>query len=276
MNITGKEASRLFNRTSLASIAKGDISFVKKLSKYYLNQKKTKNISYVFDSILEKIGDEYRSEYYFKNIIAKKLLIGRHSLKTATMQTEFRVGKSKADCVIFNGKSTCYEIKSDYDTLSRLPEQLSDYVKVFDEVFVVCTLKHLSKVLDIAPIAVGVLILTGKNTLSVKRTPLLRECSIDTEMLCHSLRKPEYIEMAEKLSKKEIPVLPNSLIFTHCVNIIKEHDNVVVSSLFVDIIKRSRVNNKELINGLPISLLNAAISYKLSKQEEKNLISVFE
>lgn len=48
------------------------------------------------------------------NVIANKILLGKHSLNTSHMLSEFRVGYNKADVVIINGTSSVYEIKSEY------------------------------------------------------------------------------------------------------------------------------------------------------------------
>ena len=74
-------------------------------------------------SILRKKGN--RHEYVYKSALTQNILLGRHSLNTASMITEFRVGKCKADLVIFNGTATAYEIKSERDSLSRLERQIA-------------------------------------------------------------------------------------------------------------------------------------------------------
>ncbi|PKG80047.1 hypothetical protein CXF80_18020 [Shewanella sp. Actino-trap-3] len=76
------------------------------------------------------LDKHYRYEYFYKNTIANNRLLGRHSLRTAAMITEFRVGRNIADCVIFNGSSTCYEIKTEFDSLSRLDAQLDSYLQI--------------------------------------------------------------------------------------------------------------------------------------------------
>lgn len=70
----------------------------------------------------------YRNEYIYKNVIVNKILLGKHSLKTSQMLTEFRVGKCKADVVVLNCTSTVYEIKSELDSFNRLGKQLGVYM----------------------------------------------------------------------------------------------------------------------------------------------------
>ncbi len=62
-----------------------------------------------FETSYKELLKNYRNEYVFKNAIAQKILIGRHSVKSSLLFTEFRVETSKADVVIFNGTSHVYE-----------------------------------------------------------------------------------------------------------------------------------------------------------------------
>lgn len=80
---------------------------------------------------------EYRNEYYYKNTLLNKLLLGVHSVNTTTALTEIPIAKSKADFVLINGKAVVYEIKTELDNLERLESQINDYFKAFDHVAVV-------------------------------------------------------------------------------------------------------------------------------------------
>jgi hypothetical protein len=62
------------------------------------------------------LNEHYRSEYYYKNTIANKLLIERHDLNQTTLINEFRIGGSIADLVMVNGVNTVYEIKTELDS----------------------------------------------------------------------------------------------------------------------------------------------------------------
>ena len=78
-------------------------------------------VGHAFESafgVLKTIG--LRDEYVYRAALTNKVLMGTHSLNTACMLTEFRVGACKADLVILNGTATVYEIKSERDSLSRL------------------------------------------------------------------------------------------------------------------------------------------------------------
>src|SRR6266568_1535168 len=60
-------------------------------------------------SLLKREG--YRHEYIYKAALTHKILLGKHSLQTASMINEFRVGDCKADVAILNGTATVYEVK---------------------------------------------------------------------------------------------------------------------------------------------------------------------
>src|SRR4029453_5364083 len=92
----------------------------------------------VFDAafaVLKKGG--LRDEYIYKAALTHRVLLGKHSLKTASMLTEFRAGDCKADISILNGTTTVFEIKSERDSLTRLARQIENYKRVFASVFVI-------------------------------------------------------------------------------------------------------------------------------------------
>lgn len=275
MTITAREASKLFNSSKLAALADGDYSYTEKVAKEFLNQEVSKSaVCDIYEHTYKRLSQEYRSEYYFKNTLARRRLLGRHSLKTATMLSEFRVGKSKADCVILNGKSTCYEIKSEYDTLNRLEEQLNDYLKLFDEVYVVCSAKNLESVLKTADERVGVLELTRQNYFSEKRAATPRIDPIDIDLLIKSLRKEEYLELVKR-NTGEMPSVPNSKLVSFCKSALKTVDPERIATSFIEVLKEKRFNDSDLLNALPSSLINAAISYQFSSLQIEALKSIF-
>lgn len=275
MTITAREASKLFNSNKLSALADGDYSYAEKVAKEYLNQDASElDVCDIYESTFKRLSQEYRSEYYFKNTIARRRLLGRHSLKTATMLSEFRVGKSKADCVILNGKSTCYEIKSEYDTLNRLEEQLNDYLQLFDEVYVVCSAKNLGSVLKTADERVGVLELTKKSYFSEKRPATPRVDPIDIDLLMKSLRKEEYLELVRR-NIGVVPSVPNSKLVSFCRSALKTVDSTQIATSFIAVLKEKRLNDSKLVNALPDSLINAAVSYQFSSRQIDALKRIF-
>ncbi|MCO4804149.1 MULTISPECIES: sce7726 family protein [Enterobacteriaceae] len=67
-------------------------------------------------------------------------------------------GIAIADIVTVNSFAHCYEIKSDVDSLSRLPTQVSSFSDVFKKVTLITTHKHVTKAQNIIPSWWGVIV----------------------------------------------------------------------------------------------------------------------
>jgi len=111
-------------------------------------------------------------------------------------------GSSRIDIAVFNGSIHGYEIKSDRDTLERLPSQISHYSKVFDYISVICGSKHTEKVSKILPDYYGIIeIQENKNNLGYE---VIKKPSINPERDCKAildlLWKEELLHILESLN----------------------------------------------------------------------------
>ena len=169
--MTTWNSSRLSSLTQLFSAAvfremakKGQSSMFRRLLEQselleHLGQRTT--VGNAFDAafdILRVAG--HRDEYIYRAALTHKVLMGKHSLRTASMLNEFRVGSCKADLIILNGTATAYEIKSERDSLARLANQVGNYKRVFATVNVIASADHIQGVLSIVPDDVGVMCLS--------------------------------------------------------------------------------------------------------------------
>ncbi len=77
---------------------------------------------------------------------------------------EFSLGRldSRIDMAVFNGCLHGFEIKSDVDTLARLPIQSSNYDKIFDYVCLIVGVRYYKKALNFIPSHWGVYIAEKK------------------------------------------------------------------------------------------------------------------
>lgn len=66
-------------------------------------------------------------------------------------------GNAKIDIAVINGSIQGYEIKSDVDTLRRLPSQIDAYNKVFDYLTIVTRKGHIEGITKIVPEWWGIL-----------------------------------------------------------------------------------------------------------------------
>jgi len=67
-------------------------------------------------------------------------------------------GTARIDLAVVNGVMHGYEIKSDRDTLDRLPEQMKEYNAVFDKVTLVVGKRHLYHAINVIPEWWGILL----------------------------------------------------------------------------------------------------------------------
>lgn len=166
--------------------------------KRYIKNGDDKTNSELISEIYRELRVNYRNEYFYKNTLLNKLLLGIHSINTTTALTELPIAKSKADFVLINGKAVVYEIKTELDNFDRLENQINDYYKAFDHVAVVTckdNLPALKKKLENIEKPVGIYVLQKRGTLSKIQEPESYRKLLDAEILFKVLRKSEYEEI---------------------------------------------------------------------------------
>jgi hypothetical protein len=232
------------------------------------------SVKTLYDKAYSYLFSNYQNEYIYKNTLAIRHLLGKHSLKTSTMLSEFRVGKNKADCVIINGSSTCYEIKTNQDSLQKLNNQINSYEKVFDYIYVVTGNKHTQEVLKQYPSHIGVIELKNNSYFHYHRKAKLLVDNFDIATMLKSLRKEEYSYLANRLNI-DTSNIPNGLLFSYCQENILNKKRAHVRDEFRNTLKKFRSIDSEFISNLPAPLKAAAINYNFSKKEIKSLTKVF-
>ncbi|WLG45222.1 sce7726 family protein [Pseudomonas sp. FP1740] len=234
----------------------------------------TEPISAIFESAFTLLTKkDYRHEYAYKSAITRKLLLGRHSLKTASMVTEFRVGSSKADAAIFNGTSTAYEIKSERDNLGRLNTQLDSYKKFFSKVYVITGENHLSEVIDTTPQDIGVLVLNKRFGITTIREVSDSPSRVSTEAIFDSIQLQESLDILKHFDITP-PKLPNTEIRSAIREIFKTLDPAATHHYMVQTLRRTRssLHLTNLLSSTPKSLQAAILSTPLKTKEQKVLL----
>lgn len=66
-------------------------------------------------------------------------------------------GETRADVAVVNGSLAAFEIKSDRDTLNRLPRQVEAYQRVFDVVTVIVGGRYVQRIIDVVPDGWGII-----------------------------------------------------------------------------------------------------------------------
>jgi len=70
---------------------------------------------------------------------------------------EMSIGDSRVDICRINGGTYAYEIKTEYDTFERLPNQLQDYSMAFEKVYVIVPKTRVTDVKKIIPSTCGII-----------------------------------------------------------------------------------------------------------------------
>ena len=188
--------NRIFTRNMLRHFMDGktDNVYATVVKRYICNPNQKKNRQLISEIYCE-LKNNYRNEYFYKNTLLNKLLLGVHSINTTTALTEVPIAKSKADFVLINGKAVVYEIKTELDNLERLSSQIDDYYKAFDHVAVVTfekNLLQLQKVLDSIDKPVGIYVLRKNGKLGMIQKPQRYIEDLNKEIIFKLLRKNEY------------------------------------------------------------------------------------
>ena len=222
-------------------------------------------------AVLKRAG--LRDEYIYRAAVTHNVLIGKHSLNTACMLTEFRTGSCKADLVILNGTSTVFEIKSERDSLARLSNQVANYKKVFANVNVISSEAHVQAVLKTVPEDVGVMSFSRRHHISTIRNAEDRHDRICPSVVFESLRAVEAREILKTLGAP-IPNLPNTKLYAAMRVIFAELRAADVHTAMVATLKRTRslAPLSAFVDRLPASLHAAALSIQVRPREHNRLV----
>jgi hypothetical protein len=223
-------------------------------------------------SMLKREG--CRDEYIYKAALTHNILLGTHSLQTASMLNEFRVGECKADLVILNGTATVYEVKSERDSLRRLERQVTAYAKVFAQVYVITAEDHINSVVDAVPEDVGILRLTRRHQITKLRKAVDRPERTSPTAIFDSIRTEEarMILISQGVS---IPAVPNTALNSVLRQLFVKLDARKAHDGMVQILKNTRnsLPLSVLLNQLPHSLKTAALSVPLRKADHVRLVA---
>ncbi|MFT4414519.1 sce7726 family protein [Fredinandcohnia humi] len=201
---------------------------------------------------------DYRNEFFYKNTLFNKLVLGKYSVNTTSAFSEVVVGKSKADFVLINNsKGMVFEIKTDLDNLDRLVYQLDDYSNAFSELYVVTSERNyypVYKVVKESNPAVGIIVLTDNVSLSVKKKAIKNDGNLNHEVLFKLLRKKEYEQVL--LSKFEsLPEVKPVLYFKTSLQWFKTINITEAQKLVFDQLrKRIDTEGYHLLKELPIPI----------------------
>lgn len=110
--------------------------------------------------------------------------------------------QARVDFAVINGALTGFELKSERDTLTRLPRQADTYSRVFDYVHLVAAENHVAKALDVIPEWWGVVVVTpvctGGLSLQASR-PASENPAVDPYAIVQLLWRGEALAILERV-----------------------------------------------------------------------------
>ena len=232
----------------------------------------------VFESAFDLLRQGgLRDEYVYKAALTHRVLMGRHSLRTACMLSEFRTGDCKADIVILNGTTTVYEIKSERDSLSRLKRQIASYREVFAKVFVIAGERHVDAVLRETASDVGVMALDSRYYISTRREALEAPERVSPLAIFDTLRTEEAKVVLRTLSIA-VPDAPNTRMRQEMRRRFEGLSPKLVHNAMLLTMKQTRDMRPlaSLVDRVPRSLQAAALSVPLRKSDHDRLVATLD
>ncbi|MDG3063066.1 sce7726 family protein [Lacticaseibacillus casei] len=232
----------------------------------------------LFDEAYALMAKQYRNEYFFKNTLLNKILLGRHSIRTSTAIRELPVAGSILDFLIINGVGQVYEIKTKLDNLKRLSSQLSSYYKAFKYVSVVTDNSHAEVLYEqLQGTDVGLVVLTPRQTLSTLIEPKEHLADLNQAVMFKILRKSEY----ETALLDYFHVLPDVSQFEYyrtCLKWFEEIDVEICHQYLLRALKtRNNVRKHEkAFNNVPTSIKELVYFQDYSQAEYQQLFTMLD
>ncbi len=268
-----RDYSSLFSRSEVEQWSAGNFTSInQKITRYDNNWTSYKNATYIsYLKHLYKILElHYPNEYIFKNAFLNEWLIHELGKSSSKVFNEFRVGKAVADLVMFNGNSKVFEIKSELDTDTRLELQLENYLKAFNQVYLIVPESKLSTYRKYNK-TVGII---TYNNFRLQKFELFRDAgsnhNINADVIMDILHTPEY----KSIVKSYLGSLPKMTSFDQyniCKNIIRQIPLDELNKFFIDTMKK-RVFKPEISKRHYKEFNQINLSLKLNKERKERMI----
>lgn len=240
----------------------------------YVENPEGKSNGEILDELYLYLEKNYRNEYFYKNTLFNKLLLGVHKPTTTTALTEIWVGKSKADFILINGKAIVFEIKTALDSFDRLDMQIRDYYKAFEYVYVLTdegSKKYIEKRFEGTP--VGIKLMTKNNTLSPLKSAEKCIDYLDSEEIFKVLNKSEYEEII-KYFYGTLPDVQPVHYYKECKKLFCQLDMSDSYPMFIAQLKKRNQITLNTYNEVPY-VLKSLIYFSKYLQTYYNNLSIF-
>ncbi len=270
-----RDYSTLFSRNEVLSWLKMDFTSIEyKIENYDKKWLKSSKVTYLdyLKHVYSILALNYQNEYIFKNEFLNKWLISEIGENNSKIFSEFRVGNSVADLAMFNGCSKVFEIKTEFDSDFRLPLQLENYNKAFNEIYLIVPETKLS-FYEKYDKTVGLIAFNSRNDNSFN---LSRNASNDLEIdpltIISILHTNEY----KSIVKNHFGYLPEMTSFSQfkiCSELICEIPKDELNKLFITQIKK-RGDNKALSSRYYREFNQLFLALKMNQTKKKKIIDI--
>lgn len=267
-----RDYSTLFSRSEVNRWLKGDFKSIDtKLQRYNLVEKnKGKSYLKILKKAYKVLEDNYQNEYILKNEFLNKWLKNELGSNNSVIFNEFRLGKAIADLAMFNGVSKVFEIKTILDKEYRLSNQIEEYKKIFNEVYIIVPSELLSKYANYDN-SVGIISYGSK----IKNFELFRKAerlnNINSDILMEVLHTKEYIKISQEYYAN-LPKMNSFNQFEICKELISKIPQDELNKLFIATMKNRNIHN-QFFNKVNNEFNQICLSLNLKKQERDNLIN---
>lgn len=230
-------------------------SFIEELKHILFGDKQPPNfytVKELLDLSFSSIANDYRHEYFYKTKILNNFILKNYSLKNTIILNEFRIGKSKADLVLVNGKNKVFEIKTELDTPERLKTQLDDYYLGFSEVYVVTHESLAKKYLKLLDEKVGLIVFKDSNTIKILRSAQHDISKLSNISMMKCLKKSEFLNIIIK----NFGTLPNTkpvYLYKECLDLVEQLPSNFLQRDFLNALK-ARIEKRDVteqLKGVP-------------------------
>lgn len=267
-----RDFSSLFLRSEVNRWLKNDFGSIDlKLNRYNLFDKHKGN-SYlsVVRKIYKVLEKYYPNEYILKNEFLNQWLKKEIGNDNSVIFNEFRIGKVIADLAMFNGISKVFEIKTILDKEYRLSNQLQEYKKIFNEVYIIVPSVHLEKYINYDK-TVGMITYESNS----KKFELIQKpesnYDIDINVIMEVLHTKEYIKITRGYYQ-ELPQMNAFNQFVICKELLKKIPVKELNKMFLNVIKDRNINNL-FFNKINSEFNQICLSLNLKQKEIDKLIN---
>jgi len=243
--------NNVFSKKTFLSLLNGDNKYFNECIDYA--KINVKDLSEAYESFYDILSKKYKNEYYYKNKLLTSLIISKNKLKTTKVITEFCINESVADFMTINGDIVIYEIKTEFDNLNRIKNQISDYYKITPFVNVVVSNNHLKEICCLfSDSCVGIYTLSKRGALKQIKKCSCNTNELDNDSMFDILRKEEYEKIISS-NNDNLPDCGDFSYYSECKKIFRKYDSLHLYKTIVPILKK-RINvNDDLIQRSPKS-----------------------